>query len=77
MSNNVSVHQLTYIRKNRNRKIDKKYDFFLKMYMPYDFLRVKSASESDSAVKKLEKKLFTPFFANLLFSDALTWGFQC
>ena len=47
------------------------------MYLSYDFLRVKSASDSDSAVKKLEKKLFTPLFANLLFSDALTWGFQC
>ena len=31
------------------------------MYLSYDFLRVKSASDSDSAVKKLEKKLFTPF----------------
>ena len=47
------------------------------MYLSYDFLRVKSASDLDYAVKKLEKKLFTPFFANLLFSDALTWGFQC
>ena len=62
---------------NGNIILTKNMIFFLKMYLPYDFLRVKSASESDSAVKKLKKILFTPFFANFLFSDNWTWGFQC
>ena len=47
------------------------------MYVLYDFLRVKSASESDFALQKLENILFTPFFADLLFSDTWAWGFQC
>ena len=54
-----------------------KNDFFLNMCMSYIFLRVKSASESDSALKKLEKIYFTPFFADLLFSDTWAWGVQC
>ena len=32
------------------------------MYLSYDFLRVKSASDSDSAVKKLGKKIIYPLF---------------
>ena len=47
------------------------------MYVSYDVLRVKSASESDSALQKLENILFIPFLANLLFSDTWAWGFQC
>ena len=51
--------------------------FCINMYVSCDFLRVKSASESDFALQKLENILFTPFFADLLFSDTWAWGFQC
>ena len=47
------------------------------MCVSYNFLKVKSASESDSALIKLETILFTTLFADLLFSDTWAWGFQC
>ena len=46
------------------------------MYPSYDFLRVKSASESDSAVKKLEKKYLPPFLTIYCFRMLGHGGFR-